>query len=150
MELNALDDLYRDVILDHCRNPRKQHNIEHPDIVADAVNPFCGDEIHIRMNLDSDGRVNDIGFEGEGCSINQSAGSMLAEVIESNSLEEMEALSELFRRLMKGETLSEDEQQQLGDLTALQGVLKFPIRIKCALLSMSAIEQGIENYRNGR
>ena len=150
MELNALDDLYRDVILDHCRNPRKQHNIENPDIVADAVNPFCGDEIHIRMNLDSDGRVNDIGFEGEGCSINQSAGSMLAEVIESNSLEEMEALSDLFRRLMKGETLSEDEQQQLGDLTALQGVLKFPIRIKCALLSMSAIEQGIEDYRNGR
>ena len=147
MDLDELDDLYRDAILDHCRNPRRPDPLEDTDITADGVNPFCGDEVHIQIGLDEDGRVARIGLQGVGCAINQASGSMLAEVAEGKSLDEIGGASEAFHRMMRGDSESVDAVKSLGDLHALSGVRRFPVRIKCALLAWSSLEDGIAEYR---
>ena len=150
MELGDLDDLYRDAILDHCRHPRKSDLLEDPDATARAVNPFCGDEVELQIVLDDD-RVSQIGAQGVGCSINQATSSMLSEAVKGRSLGEVEALSELFRRMMDGAALSDNEVEQLGELRAMAGVLRYPVRIKCALLSWSALEDAVDigTHRQG-
>lgn len=147
MELNRLDDLYRDAILEHRRNPRNQSRIDSPDIVGDAVNPFCGDEIHLQMTLDDEQRIINIGLQGEGCSINLAAGSMLTEAVQGKALNEVGALVELIRRMMRGDTEAEALLRGEGDLSNLAGVRDYPVRIKCALLPLSALTQGIDSYK---
>ncbi len=148
MELNRLDDLYRDAILDHRRNPRNCERLIEPDIVGDAINPFCGDEIHLQLNLDSDRRVRNVGLQGEGCSINLAAGSMLTEAIQGKALDEVDILVSLFRRMMRGDVEAEALLCCEGDLSNLAGVRDYPVRIKCALLPLSALTQGIERYKS--
>jgi nitrogen fixation NifU-like protein len=149
MALGNLDEIYRDdMILDHRRNPR---NPEKPDVVdftADGVNPFCGDEIHLQFGLDQEGRIAKVGFQGEGCSINQATGSMLSEAIRGLTLPEAEALSERFHRMMQGPEPTPAQLGQLGDLGTLAKVREFPVRIKCALLAWSTLEDGI--FSRGR
>ena len=149
MELNRLDGLYRDAILDHRRNPRNHERLATPDIVGDAINPFCGDEIHLQLNLDGESRICGVGLQGEGCSINLAAGSMLTEALEGKALSEVGALVELIRRMMRGDAEAEDLLQREGDLSNLSGVRDYPIRIKCALLPLSALTQGIDSYKSG-
>ena len=146
MELNRLDDLYRDAILDHRRNPRNKERLSAPDIEGDAINPFCGDEIHLQMTL-YDGRVTGVGLQGEGCSINLAAGSMLTEAIRGKALDEVDALVGLFRSMMRGDAEAEAVLGSEGDLSNLAGVRDYPVRIKCALLPLSALTQGIECYK---
>ena len=147
MELPQLDDLYRDSILNHRRNPRNSGELDNATIIGDSVNPFCGDEIHLQIDLGSDGRVQQVGLQSEGCSINQASSSMLSEALDGRTLEETDSLKALFKRMMGGNVLTEDELDSLGDLRALVGVLQFPVRIKCALLSWSALEEAIERLR---
>ena len=149
MELNRLDDLYREAILDHRRNPRNHQRLKAPDIEGDAINPFCGDEIHLQIAVD-DGRVADVGLQGEGCSINLAAGSMLSEAIRGKALDEVDALVGLFRSMMRGDDEAEAVLRTEGDLTNLAGVRDYPVRIKCALLPLSALTQGIEGYKAGK
>ena len=149
MELNRLDGLYRDAILDHRRNPRSHERLSAPDIEGDAINPFCGDEIHLQMTL-YDGRVTDVGLQGEGCSINLAAGSMLAEAIQGKVLNDVDALVGLYRRMMRGDAEAEAALRSEGDLSNLAGVRDYPVRIKCALLPLSALTKGIEGYKAGR
>jgi nitrogen fixation NifU-like protein len=146
---DELDGLYRDrVILDHRRNPRNPHTLEDADITADGVNPFCGDEIHLQINLDDKGRVSQVGFQGAGCSINQATGSMISEAIEGMNLDEVGAKLEALRKMLKGDGEPTRRQlSDLGDLGALAGVRAFPVRIKCALLAWSALGDGIGDYR---
>ena len=144
MELPNLDDLYRDAILDHCRHPRNSNPLESPDISAQAINPFCGDEVDIQITLDG-GRVSRVGAQGRGCSINQASTSMLSEALVGKTIEEIQALSELFRSMMRGAKRSKEELERLGDLQALYGVQEFPVRIKCALLPWSALEEALGN-----
>ena len=146
MELNRLDDLYREAILDHRRNPRNRERVKAPDIEGDAINPFCGDEIHLQIALD-DGRVADVGLQGDGCSINLAAGSMLAEAIQGKALNDVDALVGLYRRMMRGDAEAEAALRSEGDLSNLAGVRDYPVRIKCALLPLSALTQGIEFYK---
>ena len=146
MELSDLDDLYRDAILDHCRHPRNSDLLEDPAATARAVNPFCGDEVDVQLVFE-DGHVADVGVQSVGCSINQAASSMLSEAVDGSSLEELESLAALFKRMMGRNVLSKEELDRLGDLRALAGVLQFPVRIKCALLSWSALEEAIEVVR---
>ena len=139
-----LDEIYRDdVILDHRRNPRNPQRLDAADIVMDGVNPFCGDEIHFQIRLDHESRVSEVGFQGEGCSINQATGSMLSEAIKGMTLDEAARLSERFHLMMEGPPPSHDQTQALGDLGALAKVRDFPVRIKCALLAWSTLEDGI-------
>ena len=148
MALSNLDEVYRDdLIMDHRRHPRNPCRLVDADLVVDGVNPFCGDEIHLQIKLDEQSRVSQVGFQGEGCSINQATGSMLSEAIKGLTLPEAEALSERFHRMMQGPEPTPAQLGQLGDLGTLAKVREFPVRIKCALLAWSTLEDGIHSRR---
>ena len=142
-----LDEIYRDdAILDHRRNPRNAARLADADIIADGVNPFCGDEIHLQIRLDAGGRAAAVGFQGEGCSINQAAGSMLSEAVKGKTPPEMLSLAAEFRRMLQSPNApSAATLESLGnDLASLSKVREFPVRIKCALLAWSTLEDGVE------
>lgn len=142
-----LDELYREVILDHYRNPRNPDLVADAQIRAEGFNPFCGDQISLQIKLNSNGTIESVGLQGKGCSISQASASMLTELLKGITLDEAEAASDTFRRLMHGDPVDKADLEALGDLEALEGVRKFPIRIKCALLSWAALEEGVEKYR---
>ncbi len=147
MALNELDDLYLDIILDHSRSPRNQERLQKADIVVEGVNPFCGDETLIQIALDS-GRVSRVGGGSKGCAISQASRSMLTELLEGKTLEEIEHLVSVFEDMMSGGQPPEEELEKLGDVRLLESVRKFPVRIKCALLAWTALEDGIEDYHS--
>ncbi len=138
----GLDDLYRELILDHYARPRNKGTLEDADIKVEGTNPLCGDELSIFVQLD-DGKIAQARFVGRGCSISQASTSMMTEQIIGKTLEEARALVRRFKAMMHGEPVSEEE---LGDLLALQGVRKFPVRVKCATLAWVALEQGVEEF----
>ena len=148
MALSSLDDVYRDrVILDHCRHPRNQEQLGKADITADAVNPFCGDEVHLQIALGIEGKVKAVGYQGIGCAINQASGSILSEVIEGRDVYDIQALIESFERVMLAERTSTDEMACTGSQTAaLMRAREFPIRIKCVLLGWVAVREGIVGF----
>ena len=139
-----LDELYDARILDHSRAPRHAERVAAPDAEGSAVNPFCGDEAHIQLALDG-GRIARIGIQSVGCSINRSSASMLSEAVSGRSRGEAGEVEGRFRRLMGGEALSAEESDSLGDLVALDAVRAFPVRIKCALLAWTALEEALED-----
>jgi len=141
----ALDDLYREVILDHYQHPRNRGRLDPSDIAVEGTNPLCGDELALYVRL-RDGRVADVRFEGRGCSISQASASMMTEAIKGKTIEDVRRLVAEFKGMMHGQEPAED----LGDLVALQGVRKFPVRIKCATLSWVAVEQGLAEHEAGR
>jgi nitrogen fixation NifU-like protein len=138
-----LDELYQEVLLDHYRNPRNTDRLNDPTSEVDAINPFCGDEIHMQLGLDGD-KVASISVTGQGCSISQAAGSLLTEIVEGKTTIEARELRELFREMMTGEEVSDEVADRLEDSLALQGVRRFPVRIKCALLSWSALIDALD------
>lgn len=142
----ALDDLYREVILDHYSHPRNKGELPDPDIKVEGANPLCGDELSIYVKLDG-GRVADVRFVGRGCSISQASASMMTEQIKGKTIDEARALAGRFKAMMQGEPVSQDE---LGELMALQGVRKFPVRVKCASLSWVALEQGMDEFETAK
>jgi len=141
--LGDLDELYKEVLLDHYRNPRNTDRLDDPESEVDAVNPFCGDEIHMQLGMVED-KLSAISVTGQGCSISQATGSLLTEIVEGKTSDEARALRELFRGLMMGEELSKEQLDDLEDSVALQGVRRFPVRIKCALLSWSALIDALD------
>ena len=145
--LVSLEELYRDVILDHYRNPRHKGSLDDAKIHAEGFNPSCGDEFSLDLVLD-DGVVSDAAFQGQGCSISQASGSMMAEAIVGKTVEDIEALSHKFKLMMsiaEGENPIDPERpgSVLGDLEALQGVRKFPVRIKCADLPWTTLADAL-------
>lgn len=144
--LDQLDELYESIILDHYRNPRHTDLLESPDVDVEANNPFCGDEIHIQLKLDGD-EVKDVSVSGQGCAISQSSASLLAEMLQEQSAEDALEFVSLVRRMMRGDELSEEEMDKLGDVVALEGVKRFPVRIKCALLSWTALEDALNDRK---
>ncbi len=135
-----LDDLYRQVIMDHYQHPRNQGSIGGETLSIDLKNPTCGDEITLQMKIE-DGIVTDVRFQGAGCSISMASASMMTEAIKGKPVEEALALSEEFRKMMKGEEFDAD---RMGDIEALAGVCRFPARIKCATLAWHALERGAD------
>ena len=146
--LDELDEMYESIILDHYRNPRHTELIEHPDVDVEANNPFCGDEIHIQLKLDGDS-VTDVSVSGRGCAISQSSASLLAETLDGKNATEALEFVTLVRRMMRGEILTEEDKDTLGDIAALEGVKRFPVRIKCALLSWTALEDALKDRVGG-
>jgi nitrogen fixation NifU-like protein len=144
--LGDLDSLYREIILDHHRSPRNNELLAAPDVEVEAVNPFCGDEVKVQLKA-ANSTVEAISVTGHGCSISQSSASLMGEVVKGKSLEEALRVRRLFQGLMKGDQLSEEEFRELGDLEALQGVRKYPVRIKCALLGWSALEDALKKLK---
>jgi nitrogen fixation NifU-like protein len=135
-----LDDLYRDLILDHYRHPHNRGELEHPTAKVDGYNPLCGDEIEVGLLVDGD-VIEDVAFKGRGCSISQASSSMMTDAVKGRSKEEARALAEAFKRMMTDP--EEEPPAELGDLEAFQGVAKFPVRVKCATLAWNVLEQGL-------
>jgi nitrogen fixation NifU-like protein len=143
---SSLDDMYREIILDHYRAPRGKKPVEQVDISSDGQNPSCGDEISLQVQMDH-GVLKDVHVDCHGCAISVASASMLAETVKGRSFEEVMALAESVKRMLKGETT--ELPKEIGDLDALQGVRQFPVRIKCALLAWVTLVEGMKNYENG-
>ena len=145
----ALEELYREVILDHYRNPRNKGHLDHPQASAQGVNPLCGDEITIEVSFEGD-KVSEVAVEGQGCSISQSSASMMTEAIKGKSREEISELVGRFRQMMsidEGDDPGLDPERPgavLGDIEALQGVRQYPVRIKCASLAWNTLLEALE------
>jgi len=142
MSFNNLDTLYRQVIMDHYKNPRNKGVLEDGSLTVNMNNPTCGDRIQLTMNVE-DGIVTDSRFDGEGCSISMSSASMMTQAIKGKKIEDALKLSKIFSDMMQGKEYDEDDSIDLGDIEALQGVAKFPARIKCATLAWKAMEKGL-------
>lgn len=144
---DQLSDLYRDIIMEHYRFPRGHHHVDHPDISNQGKNPVCGDEIEIKLKMDGE-KVENISVNCVGCAISVASGSMLAEIIEGKTLPEIKEIAEIVKKLLKGENI--DENLDLGDLEALRGIKKFPLRVKCALLSWTTLVDAINAGQYGK
>jgi nitrogen fixation NifU-like protein len=157
----GLEDLYREIILDHYRSPRNRGELAVPPAhKAEGFNPLCGDEVVLYLDVDGDaGVVRDVKIAGQGCSISQASTSMMSAAIKGKSIAEVRKLISAFKALMSihesklegdGDGDGTDLQQELegvrlGDLEALQGVVKFPVRIKCATLAWNTLAQGLDD-----
>ncbi|MCU1497369.1 MAG: system FeS assembly protein NifU family [Acidimicrobiales bacterium] len=156
----GLEDLYREIILDHYRSPRNRGELETPPATrTEGFNPLCGDEIVVYLDVDDSGTVSDIRIGGTGCSISQSSASMMSAAVKGRTVAEVRALTRAFKGMMSlhessldadgesGEDPLDDEPAEpvkLGDLEALRGVVKFPVRIKCATLAWNTLMQGVD------
>ncbi|MED1468748.1 Fe-S cluster assembly sulfur transfer protein SufU [Bacillus salipaludis] len=136
-----LDALYRRVIMDHYKKPRNRGILEDGSHTINMNNPTCGDRIQLTFKV-ANGIVEDARFEGEGCSISMSSASMMTQAIKGKKVEEALKLSKIFSDMMQGKEV--DDDIDLGDIEALQGVSKFPARIKCATLAWKAMEKGLK------
>jgi nitrogen fixation NifU-like protein len=162
----GLEDLYREIILDHYRNPRNRGELAAPPATrVEGFNPLCGDEIVLYLDVDGE-VVRDIRIGGQGCSISQSSASMMSSAVKGRTIGEVRALSRAFKGMMSiheqsldavpagdgfdgdaaddAEPSEPDAAVMLGDLEALRGVVKFPVRIKCATLSWNTLLQGLD------
>jgi nitrogen fixation NifU-like protein len=149
--MSGLEDLYREIILDHYRTPRNRGELESPPAVESrGHNPLCGDEITLYLLVDGEGDdavVSDVKIGGQGCSISQSSASMMTQAVIGRSVGEARALIRRFRSMMGLEDVESqpgDDEIDLGDLEALQGVVKFPVRIKCAVLGWNTLADALD------
>jgi nitrogen fixation NifU-like protein len=136
----ALDEIYKEVILDHYKNPRNKRELPGAELSCTQNNPLCGDEIGIFAHV-QDGAIEAITFQGAGCSISQSSASMMTEAVGGRPVGEALALADDFRGMMAGEV--EPTEERFGDLVALKGVVKYPIRIKCAVLAWDVLQEAL-------
>ncbi len=134
-----LQQLYQEVILDHYRKPRNKGVIESSTHDITLNNPLCGDVVELQLDV-RDGRIVDAAFEGSGCSISQASASMMTERLKGRPVEAAISLDATFTRMLHGDKAAADDED-LGDLRALAGVSKFPVRIKCALLAWNCLEE---------
>lgn len=141
-----LDELYREVVLDHYRKPRGRSPLERVDALAHGHNPLCGDEIDLAVSLDGE-RVTGVQVTGRGCAICTASGSILAEIVPGRTAAEADTAAEAFRQVMHGNPAPEDVD--LGDLELLEGVRNFPVRVKCALLPWVTLRDALEAWRKG-
>ncbi|MFY9782154.1 MAG: SUF system NifU family Fe-S cluster assembly protein [Acidimicrobiales bacterium] len=151
--MSNLEDLYREIILDHYRSPRNRGELPTPPAhKVEGFNPLCGDEVTLYLDV-HDGVLADIKLTGHGCSISQSSSSLMSAAVKGKPLNEVNHTIDTFKELMTGHESSlkredghddEVDLRTLGELAALQGVVKFPVRIKCATLAWNTLRQGLE------
>ncbi|MBV9773731.1 MAG: SUF system NifU family Fe-S cluster assembly protein [Gemmatimonadetes bacterium] len=134
-----LNALYQELILDHYRHPRNRGALEHPDVEIRMNNPTCGDEIVLHLRV-RDGIVEEVRFAGQGCSISQASASMMTQQLRGHPLADADALAARFREMLHGSGEAARDRA-LGDLRALAGVAKFPVRVRCAMLAWNALEE---------
>jgi nitrogen fixation protein NifU and related proteins len=137
----ALDDIYKEVILDHYKNPRNKRELERATRSCTRNNPLCGDEITVFVT-ERDGQIAELAFTGQGCSISQSSASMMTEALTGRSVDDAETMIKEFRAMMAGE--AEPDEDEFGELVALKGVVKYPIRVKCAVLAWDVLQEALQ------
>jgi nitrogen fixation NifU-like protein len=170
----GLDELYKEIILDHYRNPRNRGELPPPACKAEGFNPLCGDEIVLYVTIDDAGVITDIATGGQGCSISQSSASMMTAAVKGKTVDEARELTDKFKSMMgievgEGTDTTDDADEiatakasassgdagsiadasdapdlSMGELSALRGVVKFPVRIKCAVLSWNTLLEALE------
>ena len=144
--MSALDELYKEVILDHYKNPRNKRGLDEATVSRRKSNPLCGDEIEVHALL-ADGEVKEVTFEGQGCSISQASASMLTESVRGKPVGDASTLVSEFRGMMEGRV--EPDEDAFGDLVALKGVAKYPVRIKCAVLAWDVLQDALGDAGGG-
>jgi nitrogen fixation protein NifU and related proteins len=143
----TMEDLSREIILDHYQSPRNHGRLEHPTVANRGHNPLCGDEVEISICIDEqDDRISEIAFTGRGCSISQASASMMTDVIKGHTLSEAEAAVQQFTQRMAKRDPPPKELEE--ELDALQGVKRYPARVKCALLPWTTLRETIDLYRH--
>jgi nitrogen fixation NifU-like protein len=154
-----LEDLYREIILDHYRSPRNRGELPVPPAHrVEGFNPLCGDEIVVFLDVGDDGTITDLKIGGQGCSISQSSASMMSAAVKGHSVEDARKITRAFKAMMSiheqeldgapdGDGDGSEADLDLGDLEALRGVVKFPVRIKCATLSWNTLTQGLDELQ---
>ena len=143
-----MDAVYQELLLDHYRRPRNRGDLPDANVTVEQRNPLCGDTLRLQLELDGD-RVTAVGFTGQGCAISQAGASMMTQLIKGKTLADASALRERFRAMILGDADAATDKS-LGDLRALAGVARLPIRVKCALLAFSALEQAMKDRESGR
>lgn len=142
MLVSLKDDLYKEVIIDHYENPRNYGKLEDAHICEKGANPLCGDELELYLKLDQE-KIQDISFEGKGCSISQASASMMTELVKGHTKEEAKQIMQKFKSAIledKEQNFSEEEME----LESLLGVKKYPVRVKCAVLAWNTLEQALK------
>ena len=142
-----LNELYQEMILDHNKSPRNFRSLPDADNSAEGYNPLCGDKVKVYLKMDK-GIITEISFEGTGCAISTASASLMTEAVKGKHTADVERIFRQFRELVKGALFTADELLFLGKLAALQGVSRFPVRVKCATLAWHAMRgalKGIEN-----
>lgn len=132
------DDLYQELILDHYKNPRNKQDLSRSESPL-VENPTCGDAVRVKIHWNSEQRIDSVQFDGWGCAISTASASMMTQILEGRNREEAIAICRSFSAQMRGE--EDSRLENWGDLIALEGVMKFPARIKCATLSWHAVEK---------
>ena len=141
---HALRELYQEVILDHSRHPRHYGVLEGASHKAEGYNPLCGDKVTVYLQLDAEGRVADIRFEGKGCAISQASASMMVDMLKGRSHAEAEKLMTGFLHLVKGEDASDLPEDDRERLDVMGGISEFPMRVKCATLAWHTYKNAVE------
>ena len=136
----SLDDLYKEVILDHYKAPRNKRALPGAELSCTRNNPLCGDEITVYAHV-NDGTIADVAFQGQGCSISQASASMMTEAVRGKRVEQAWDLAADFRAMMAGDVGPDEDE--FGDLVALKGVVKYPVRIKCAVLAWDVLQEAL-------
>ncbi|MCB9012204.1 MAG: SUF system NifU family Fe-S cluster assembly protein [Actinobacteria bacterium] len=136
----GLDDLYQQIILDHYRNPRHRGHLDDPGMSVDHQNPLCGDQVHLDVTI-RDGRIVELAHAGDGCSISQASASMMSEAAHGKSIEDAHRAIDNVLALIHGEAPADEDL--LGDAVALEGVAKYPARVRCALLGWMALRDAL-------
>lgn len=144
-----LRDLYRDVLLDYFRSASRKGRLEPSDLSSEGKNPLCGDEVRLSMTLRG-GTIDKLRYDGHGCVISQASTAMLAEILEGRALEEAKSLAESFKAMMLGKRSFDDCPEALEEARSLEGVAKFPVRIKCAILAWNTLLEGLKARVEGK
>jgi nitrogen fixation NifU-like protein len=140
-----LNTLYQQVILDHYKKPRNKGAVENAVLKKHLHNPTCGDDLEVQVSLGADGKIDDVKWQGRGCSISMASASMMSLALKGKSLAEAQELMTSFYGMMKSEP---GDYKPLGEIQALSGVSKFPVRIKCATLAWHCLEEGIKEQHH--
>jgi len=141
---DALNALYQEVLLDHYRRPRNKGQLPEYDVCVEKKNPLCGDEITLQIDFDGD-RVSDVKFTGQGCAISQASASMMTQALKGRSRAEVEAIARRFTEMIHGDDAAARDAA-LGDLRALAGVSRLPVRLKCAMLAWGAFAEALAEH----
>jgi nitrogen fixation NifU-like protein len=136
----ALDEIYKEVILDHYKNPRNKRELPDAELTCSKNNPLCGDEITVFAHAE-DGKVLEVSFVGQGCSISQSSASMMTEAVSGKTVEDVGSMPRGIRAMLAGEL--EPDEETFGELVALKGVVKYPVRVKCAVLAWDVLQDAL-------
>lgn len=140
-----LRDLYLQVIVDHNKSPRNFGKLETFNHEADGYNPLCGDKLHVYLNVNSDGIIEDLSFEGEGCAISVASASLMTEALKGQPITDFQQKFEAFQHMATSDLDEVPDEEALGKLSVLSGVREFPSRIKCAVLCWHTMKSAVED-----